>query len=236
MIYHNRTTGSKKALLTFVVLCMIMAQAFSQDYRLSIRLSPLISWFRTNVSSVSNQGTRAGVDFSVSVEKYFADHFAVTGGLSFINSGGRLKSDVPYLFMLHSSTPEIPAGSPVIYKVQFLSIPIGLKFKSEENNNLSWFAEAGFDPRIVIRGRVDIPVLDLKDQRAMTEIKRFNLGYHITGGISYSLGETTSLSLGLGFANNFLDLTKDVVSQEPDKTVQRFLKFVFGVDFLPSWQ
>ena len=236
MFLIKRITGYRRALLILAVTIAPASLALSQDYLWSVRISPFISWLHPNINSVDNQGTRAGFDLSVSVEKYFADHFAFTGGISFINSGGRLKSDAPYAFKFHGSTPVIPAGSPVIYKIQFLSLPVGLKFKTEENNLISWFGEAGFDPEVVIRGRVDIPVLDLKDRRAMTEIKLFNIGYHLTGGVNYSLGESTSLSFGLSFVNNFLDITKDVNGQETDKTTQRFLKFVFGVNFLPSWQ
>lgn len=236
MKLFRRFAASGRAVMVAAALMFPGSALLCQDYVLSFRLSPVISWLHPNISTLSNKGTRTGFDLSASVEKYFADHFAVTGGLSFVTSGGRLVSDVPYVFKLHSSTPVVPAGKPVIYKVQYLTVPVGLKFRTSENNLISWFGEAGFDPGIVIRGRVDIPVLDLKDEKAMTEIKFFSLGYHLTGGMNYSVGETTFLSLGVGFGNNFTDLTKDVGGQEKDKTAQRFLKFVFGINFLPSWE
>jgi hypothetical protein len=51
------------------------------------------------------------------------------------------------------------------------------------------------------------------------------------GGIDYSIDGSTSLILGLGFENNFFDITKDVDGQEQDRTSQRLLKFIFGINF-----
>ncbi len=95
----------------------------------------------------------------------------------------------------------------------------------------SYFGELGLDPKVVVRGRVDIPSIDVKGQKAMTEIRRFNIGYHFNAGIDYSIDGNISLVLGLGFENNFLDVTKDVSEQEVDRTSQKLLNFIFGINF-----
>jgi len=59
----------------------------------------------------------------------------------------------------------------------------------------------------------------------------FNLSYHITAGIEYSLGGNTALVFGLDFDNNFLDITKDNGNQPTDKVSQKILSFRFGVNF-----
>jgi hypothetical protein len=69
----------------------------------------------------------------------------------------------------------------------------------------------------------------------MNELNKFNMSYHILAGIEYSLGGSTAFVLGLGFENNFLDVTKDYNNppnnQPIDKITQNILKFRIGVNF-----
>jgi hypothetical protein len=50
-------------------------------------------------------------------------------------------------------------------------------------------------------------------------------------GIEYSLGGTTALVFGLGFENNFLDVSKDILLQPVDKVSHNILRFRIGVNF-----
>jgi hypothetical protein len=65
----------------------------------------------------------------------------------------------------------------------------------------------------------------------MNELNTFNLSYHVTAGIEYSLGGTTALVVGLNFDNNFLDITKDTEGQPVDKISHKILSFRIGVNF-----
>lgn len=224
-------TVAKTIMPVLILILLKTARLNSQELRFGIYANPLISWFGTDVSEVQNEGSRAGFNFSVVAEKYFADNFAATAGLSITNSGGRLISENPMLFRFPSYTSVVAAGNAVLYRIQYLSIPAGIKFKTNEIGFLSYFADVGIDPKVVVRGKVDIPSINIKGEKAMTEIRRFNFGYHIKGGIDYSIDGSTSVVLGLGFENNFLDVTKDVADQPTDRTSQKFIKFIFGVNF-----
>jgi len=217
--------------LLFLLVLIPGKTANAQDYRFGIYLNPVISWFNTDIYEVKNQGSRGGIDINFTAERYFNDNIALTGGLSIINSGGRLINSSPSVFRFKDFTTVVPADYSVVYKVQYLSIPVGLKFKTNEIGFLKYFAGLGFDPRVVIRGRVDIPAADIKGEKAMTEIKRLNFGYHLNGGVDYSLDGNISVILGLGFESNLLDLTKDVGDQPTDRTSHKFLKFIFGINF-----
>ncbi|OFY67991.1 MAG: hypothetical protein A2Y71_02335 [Bacteroidetes bacterium RBG_13_42_15] len=65
----------------------------------------------------------------------------------------------------------------------------------------------------------------------MSEIRRFNFAYHFNGGVDYSIDGNTSLILGLGFESNIFDTTKDIDNQPKDRTSQKLLKFIFGINF-----
>lgn len=227
----NNLRNRKKLYMVAAMIAFSTIMVKAQDLRFGIYVSPVISWFNTGISEVRNEGARTGFNFSVTVENYFSSNKAITGGLSIINSSGRLVSDDPTLFKFPNFTSVVAAGNPVIYRIQYLSIPVGIKLKTYEIGFLTYFTDLGLDPKIVIRGRADIPSIDIEGEKAMTEIKRFNLGYHIIGGVDYSLNGTISVILGLGFENNFLDITKDTGTQPDDRTSHKLLKFIFGINF-----
>ena len=231
MIVINKLRNRKKLLLFFLMVLLSGKMINAQYYRFGIYAIPVISWFNTDISEVRNEGSRAGFNFTVTAENYFADNYAFTAGVSIINSGGRLKSNEVTLFKFSNFTSVVEPGNPIVYKIQYLSIPVGIKLKTNEIGYFTYFTDLGLDPKMVVRGRVDIPSIDIKGEKAMTEIRRFNLGYHINAGIDYTIEGTTALVLGLGFENNFLDVTKDTGVQENDRTSQKFLKFIFGINF-----
>ncbi len=228
--FRNLRTG--KATVSLLLLLLLSGKiANAQDSRFGLYFSPIITWFSTNINEVSNKGARTGVNLNVSVYKRLSERFSAVAGISFINSSGRLVSSKPAIFKFPNYNSIVAAGNPIVYRLQYISIPVGLKFKTNEIGLFSYFAETGFDPKVVIRGRVDIPSIEIKNAKAMTEIKRFNLGWHLNAGIDYSLNGNSSLILGLGYERDFFDATKDVGDQEKDRASQNFLKFIFGLNF-----
>lgn len=222
----------KKIILSFSLILLIATTVGkAQDYRFGIYASPMISWFSPDVSEISNEGARAGFSFSFMYERMFTDNYSLVAGVNLISSGGRLAGREKFTFEFPSFTRQIGADTSIIYRIQYFSVPVGLKLKTNEIGYLTYFADFGVDPKMAVRGRVDIPAIDIEGERAMSEIKRFNFGWHINAGIEYALGLETSAILGLGFENNFFDVTKDNRDQPKDKTSQKMLKFIFGVNF-----
>lgn len=227
------SAGHRLFLCTAALFILSYAGARAQEYRYAGYLIPAISWFSTDITEVSNQGSRAGIIILVSAERYFTANISATAGISVINSGGRLVSREPTIFKFPNYTSVVASGDPIVYRIQYLAIPAGFKFYTNEMgySNITGFAGLGLDPKIVVRGRVDIPSLDIKGEGAMTEINRFNFGWHIDAGIEYPVGRTTVAVLGAGFENNFPDITKDVGTQINDRVAHKFLKFIFGIKF-----
>jgi hypothetical protein len=122
-------------------------------------------------------------------------------------------------------------GQTVLYKIQYLSIPVGLKLQTNEIGYITFFTDLGLDPKVVVGGKADIPSLGIKGENASGEIKMFNMSYHITAGIEYSLGGTTAFVLGMNFENNFFDVTKENNIQPDDKVTHKLLSFRLGLNF-----
>jgi hypothetical protein len=220
-----------RIVIILIFLIVVTCKGMSQDYRFNVSVDPFITWFGSDVDSVRNEGSRAGFDLIFSCERSLTANIFMTGGISFANTSGRLKNSHPVRLKLPGSDPYVSANSTVVYKIQYFSVPIGFKFSTNPMRNYTLFGEIGLDPEVVIRGRIDVPSLKLSNARAMTEINRFNMGWYVNGGATYYISDSFSLALGIGFENNFADVTKDVGSQGTDKISQRFIKFIFGANF-----
>jgi len=122
-------------------------------------------------------------------------------------------------------------GSTIVYRIQYLAFPVGLKLQTNQIGYLKFFSDLGLVPKVVINRKVDIPSANISKQNASNELRMFNMSYHITGGIEYSLGGSTALLFGIDFDNNFLDITKDINKQPKNKVSQKILSFRFGVNF-----
>ncbi len=227
--YSSKIVNRIVITLSFLIAACNIGKA--QEYRLTASAVPFISWFGSDIDSVRNEGSRAGFDLTVKVERPLTANISMTGGISFTNSSGRLIHSHPVHLKLQESNPYVTANNSIVYKIQYFSVPIGFKFSTNPKGNYTLFGEIGLDSRMVIRGRIDVPSLKLSNEKAMTEISRFNMGWFVNGGTTYYINDSFSLVLGLGFENNFADVTKDVGSQGPDKISQRFIKFIFGINF-----
>ena len=66
-----------------------------------------------------------GFNFGFTFNKYFTPNYSFSTGYKFINAGGRLVSkDTTVMKFTNYNTTVLP-GKPVIYKIQYLSIPLG---------------------------------------------------------------------------------------------------------------
>jgi opacity protein-like surface antigen len=231
MLPINKLPDKKKIILFFILALLPAKILLAQDYRYGVYATPVISWFKTDIEEVKNQGARAGFIFGISAERQLTDNWHFNTGLAFINSSARLKSVNATYFRFPSHTAVVAAGEPVIYRIQYISVPVGIKIKTSEIGYLTYFAEFGLDPKVVVRSRADIPSINIKGENAVNEIRRFNVGYHLDGGVDYSIDENISLILGLGYESNILDITKDNDNQATDRTSQKLLKFIFGINF-----
>jgi hypothetical protein len=216
-----------------IILLLLSSNTLkAQKISFGVYADPVISWFSSDNKATLNDGARAGFNFGVTFNKYFADNYAFSTGINLLNAGGRLinNSNDTLIMTFNNLSGSVLPGKPVVYRVQYLSIPLGLKLKSNQIGYITFFADLGIDLRFVVGGKADIPPV-IKGEAAMNELKKINLGYHVMGGIEYSLGGTTALVLGLGYENNFLDVTKDIKPQPADKIKQNILKLRVGINF-----
>jgi len=231
MSAFKRPSVTMKTIMIALFTSFISLVTFAQDYRYGLYLSPMISWFGTDVDKVSNKGVRAGFGANITAERHLTDNWYFTSGLGFSSVSGRLVNSTSSFFRFPNHTSTIPEGEPVIYKLQYLSIPVGAKIKTTETGYLVYFAEFGLDPKVAISRRVDIPSIGVDGQRASDEIKSLNAGYHLIGGAEYSIDGNASLVLGIGYESNIFDTTRDFEANESDRSTQKMFRFILGINF-----
>ena len=227
----NKFTRYYKVILLLVVLIIPVRGVKAQEWHFGIYTTPVITWFKTDVEEVKNSGARTGFILSAKLEKHLSDNWYFDGGLAFMNASSRLKYTEPTFFRFPDHTAVIGAGSTVVYRMQYLSAPAGIKIKTPPSGNYVYFAEFGIDPKVLIRGTADIPSIDIKGGSARDEIEKFNVGYHLNLGAEYETRGSTAFVLGLGYESNIFDTTKDNDGQVIDRAVQKFLRFIFGIKF-----
>lgn len=220
--------------LSFFTSFILNAQSSSYDYQkisFGVHFDPVISWFKSDMKVIENEGARPGYNLGLTFNRYFSSNYSFSSGISLISAGGRLSSSDTTVMEFSNFNSTVLPGKPVLYKIQYLAIPFGLKLQTNEIGYLTFFTDLGLDPKVVIGGKADIPSLGIKGETASKELRMFNLGYHITAGLEYSLGGNTAFVIGLNFENNFFDVTKDINSQPQDKITHKLLSFRLGMNF-----
>jgi len=224
-------SGVYKTTILFLLILTPIVLNGQQKIVFGLHADPVISWFSSDIRQVKNVGARPGFNFGLTYNKYFTSNYSFSTGISLLTAGGRLvRSDTVVMDFSNFKSTVLP-GNSIVYKIKYLVFPVGLKLQTNQIGYLTFFSDLGLDPKVVISRKIDIPSLSLTGENASNEIRMFNLSYHITAGIEYSMGGTTAFVLGLNFDNNFLDITKDNGNQPVDKVSQRILSFRLGVNF-----
>lgn len=184
---------------------------FAQNMRFSVFADPKFSWMSSDLKDVTSEGSKLGINIGLNLDNYFAKNYAFMTGISIDNTGGKLKYDFEKEIKTNNDT--IPAGSVLKYKLQYINIPLGLKFKTNQIGYFTFYTHLGINSGINIKatGEVDNKVdnYELENENISDEVKLFNLGYFIGAGIEYSVGGNTAIVLGLTYTNGFIDITPD---------------------------
>lgn len=201
-------------ILVFLLLTGYAAAQSTGDTRFTLVLSPQISWMKSDMDKVDNSGSKMGYNFGLLVDYFFGDNYAITSGLTINTTGGKLK-------YLSSGNNTVEARQR--YNLRYIEIPMGLKLRSEDMKRMNIYGRFGLSPQLNIMAK------DNNSKGISDEVRLLDLGYHIGGGIEYSVGGKNALVFGLLFNNGFMDTTKR--NNYNDKAILNRLVFEFGFIF-----
>ncbi len=221
--------------LTVILLAAVSVKGISQELEFVVHVDPVISWMGTNSSDYINEGVRPGFNIGLKVHHYFDDHYAISTGISLISAGGRQSVIEPHRMIFNNLQPQVLTGDEIRYNLRYMNIPIGLRLKTDQIGYLTYFTDIGFDIRMLVKSTVDLPANQppVDNENARKEVFGLNAGWHIHAGVEYDLNVDLTLVGGLGYDQDFFDVTKDLkdVEQPEDRSGLRMLRIMMGIKF-----
>ena len=224
-----------KKYLIGVMLVVFSASVMAQNVSGGLFFSPVISWLQPDTKNITKDGSNFGFGFGIPVDINFSKNFAFSTGISYTNLGGSLKyADSIPKFEAVDSIYSLPKNSVVKYKTSFIEIPLSFKGKTNEIGYITYFLRAGISPQFRFKAKGDVGTLNTGDD-IRAEVRAFNMGYHIGGGIEYSLGGSTKGLIEAVFTNGLTNFTKVKTLNngvtKNEKTIMNSISLKFGILF-----
>jgi Outer membrane protein beta-barrel domain len=213
-------------IILFFQLHEIKAQ---QKVRFSVFFNPGINWLQSDIKDVSYKSPTIGFDAGLTIDKFFTDKYAFSTGISITSLGGTLTYKNATDFYVHGENLMAPANSDVKYKLQYLTIPLGIKLKTNQIGYLTYFANLGFNLQFNIKSTASSndQLNTLQNDNVSDEINFYNMGYFFGVGAEYSLGGSAALIFGITYSNGFLDITSSSSDKITSSTVAIRLGMMF---------
>jgi len=224
-----------KKYLIGVMLVVFSASVMAQNVSGGLFFSPVISWLQPDTKNITKDGSNFGFGFGIPVDINFSKNFAFSTGISYTNLGGSLKyADSIPKFEAVDLIYSLPKNSVVKYKTSFIEIPLSFKGKTNEIGYITYFLRAGISPQFRFKAKGDVGTLNTGDD-IRAEVRAFNMGYHIGGGIEYSLGGSTKGLIEAVFTNGLTNFTKVKTFNngvtKNEKTIMNSISLKFGILF-----
>lgn len=182
--------------------------AFAQNMKFGIYADPQIAWFNPESRSVKSDGVKFGLRGGLIVERYFQDNYAINTGIGIGYQGGKLLFEEASTIHVYNEIDSLPAGTMVDYHLNYITVPIGLKLKTNQIGYFSYYALVGFTNQFNIKAKATSSDGSLNKDIIDDEINLYNLAYHFGIGLEYGISEHTALIFGITYHNGFLDITK----------------------------
>lgn len=224
----------KTASLIFALMFSMPVIASDYGFRFGLKVSPNISWFRTETSGFENQGVGLGYTYGLIFDYYFTENYALTSGLNLVRTAAGLK--YPDLY----DNAEVTMRRD--YRYRFIEVPVALKLSTAEIGYFTYYGKFGLglgfrtsalaDERIYYQhGGVFDPNERID---VASESKFFRAGLLLGAGTEYRFGGRTALLAGLTLHNGFsnvLDIERKPIWRSTPSAHNLYLELTLGVMF-----
>lgn len=196
----------KRTLLTLLFVCSAVALFAQSNVRLGLTAHPNLGFLK--VEGGKGKGFSTGFTYGLMGDFEFADNYCFATGLTVttINGSGEILNYAPYHTVANDLSYDVK------FKMQYLQIPLSIKLKTDENNDIKWYGQFGLttDVRIGAKQDVEQDNLPLKkiNESATGNTKFFRAGMIIGGGAEYRLSGKTSVMGGLTYNNGLTNMSK----------------------------
>ena len=228
----------KKTISLVVILCIGLlsyAQESEKRIRIGLELTPTFSWFKSDYESVENNAVKLSNRVGVNFDYNFAHNYFFSTGIFIDWQNGSLKymdPNIPFdidgtAYAFNTQGETVAVG----YKLKYIEIPIGLKLKTNEIGYSTFYTKFGLNTAFNISALGEANQQSVEEADFSKEVNFINVGYHIGGGMEYSLSSDFILFGGVTFQQGFIDVTTNTDGREKDKTIMNNVRINLGILF-----
>lgn len=192
----------KNKVLLLALVLLFNQWCFSQKYSFGVFADPQLSWFNSDTKRYDPNGPVGGFNIGFAAEKFFANRYAFASGLSISYLGGNIRFvQTAYTLKTVDGTYNIEVGDNVKYRSQYLTLPVGFKFRTNQIGYTSYFASVGVSGSLRIRSHVWNEKNDVVRETTKADMAWGFASYFIGVGGEYSLGGESALQFGLTWSD-----------------------------------
>jgi hypothetical protein len=158
---------------------------------------------------IDRDGANFGFGGGLALDNYFKENYAFSTGIFILGTGGNLRFQDSIEFKSDGVLDTLPPGSTAKYKLQYITIPISLKLKSNEIGYSRFYAHLGINTHLNVKATGDVDLAGISGEDIKDEVQFFNLSYFFGGGLEYSLGGNTALIGGLYWTSGIWDISRN---------------------------
>lgn len=206
----------KKFILISISLLLFGGLFAQQTISGGLFAGPTMAWMSSDSKIVDTKGMKFGYNFGALIDFNLIDNFAISTGVQFNNLGGKIIYNYGMTNLEPKEGPAIDTlfpGTQMNYNLNYLGIPFSFKGKTNEIGYMTYFLKAGVTPLINIK---TLGSFDNYENLLLKEINLFNIGWHIGGGLEYSLSGNTRILVELLYTGGLLDTDKTEVFNTQD--------------------
>lgn len=221
-----------KRFLALIILSMFFIAGFTQNVRMGLTASPLVSWLDSDAGSIQNDGAQIGFKFGLVTDLFFAERYSFSTGIIINNIGGSLSYGDSLNFKASDQVYNLAPDAVIKYKLQYVDIPMTFKMESNKIGYFKYYAQFGVINQIRVSASADITATEnYSGVGCKDEVNLFNMNYTIGAGALYYFSKNTAVSLGVSYVNGFLDISNNDDKVIGDKATLRHVSVNVGLLF-----
>lgn len=249
MNYKGIIRSLSLACVTLLVPSLLCAQVEDvDDIRFGLKFSPNLSWINPDMQGVDQNGSQFGFTFGLITElPVGSGNYAFGTGINLVNIGGSIQYPAEYSYADPNDTTNQLTASVNLnnkYALQYISLPLTMKLKTNEIGYITYFGQVGFDLGFNIRAKADVDEFELDgenvarvstevDRDVLDEIKFFRTALVVGAGIEYNFSGPTSLLVGVQYNSGFSNIADrvDLLPEKKTKLLANHLELTLGIYF-----
>ena len=228
---NSNIMKTKITLVLLLLMATYAANAQYPPYYFGLKAAPQISWMRPNADTYESAGIRAGFSWGFIAEFNFSENHSIATGFNMIFNGGKLE---------FPATQDEETGSMLrTYYLKYLEIPLTLKMRTNDINNMRYFGRIGLGTGFNIGAKKVDEFTDLTGQvvtgakSSYDKIAFLRESLIVGAGLEYKISEGPKLGAELIFNNGFTNILteKNSVNSVQEKANLSFIELAVSVIF-----